>query len=85
MRRTKPKSTEEKRRVIWSTLFSTLLRAGVVVVLLCFCRRRPPGLVRNVFLILAAANLITILFTFVVLRQRLREIEEGELDEARKY
>ena len=38
-----------------------------------------------VLLWLAVLALITIPFSLVVLRQRLREIEGGELNEARKY
>ena len=34
---------------------------------------------------LAVLGLVTIPFSLVVLRQRLREIEKGELNEARKY
>ena len=36
-------------------------------------------------LLMAAADLISIPFSLVVLRQRMREIERGELDEARNY
>lgn len=39
----------------------------------------------NLLLLVAVLDLITIPVSFVVLRQRLREIERGELDEARKY
>lgn len=86
MRRTKPKNTDQERRaVIRSTLFSTLVRVCITAALFCFGLRRQPGFMKTVLLALAVTNLITILFTFVVLRQRLREIEEGELDEARKY
>ena len=40
---------------------------------------------QNLLLLVAVLDLITIPISFVVLRQRLREIERGELDEARKY
>lgn len=39
----------------------------------------------QLLLLVAVLDLITIPVSFVVLRQRLREIERGELDEARKY
>jgi len=39
----------------------------------------------HLLLLVAVLDLITIPISFVVLRQRLREIERGELDEARKY
>lgn len=39
----------------------------------------------RLLLLVAVLDLITIPISFVVLWQRLREIERGELDEARKY
>ena len=36
-------------------------------------------------LLLAAADLLSVIPTAVVLRQRMKEIEGGELDAARKY
>ncbi len=39
----------------------------------------------NLLLFVVVLDLITVPFSFVVLRQRLREIERGEMDEARKY
>ena len=36
-------------------------------------------------LFLAIADVITIPFTFAALWQRVREIEKGELEEAKKY
>ena len=39
----------------------------------------------RLLLLVAVLDLITIPISFVVLRQRLQEIERGELDEARKY
>ena len=45
----------------------------------------PPEWLSGLLLILAIADLITVPFTFAALRQRVREIERGELDEARKY
>ena len=44
-----------------------------------------PDWLAGLMLILAVADLITIPFTFAALWQRVREIERGELDEARKY
>ena len=42
-------------------------------------------LATGLLLLLAILDLLTIPFSFVVLIQRIREIERGELDEARKY
>ncbi len=86
MRRTKQENiNREKRAVVRSAAFSTLLRLFIVAVLFYCWHQRQPGLMKTVLLALAVTNLITILFTFVVLCQRVREIERGELDEARKY
>ena len=80
----KPKNTEKRaavRSVVLNTLFQ-LLTAGVLL----YARScTDVGWLRNLALFLAAADLITIPFTFAALRQRVREIEKGELDEARKY
>lgn len=84
MRRTKPKSTE-KRSAVRSVVLSALvqaLTAGALLYLRSVTRR---DLLRDLLLFLAAADLVTIPFAFAALRQRIREIEKGELDEARKY
>ena len=80
----KPKSTE-KRAVIKSAALSILLQLMTVGALLYARSWTDTGWLRSLTLLLAAANLITIPFTFAALRQRMREIEKGELDEARKY
>lgn len=90
MRRTKLGSTNlerrgEKRAAVRSVVLSTLLQLCVIAVLLYCWRGRQPGLMKNVLLFLAVTDLITIPFTVVALWQRVREIEKGELDEARKY
>lgn len=80
----KPKNTEKRaavRSVVLNTLFQ-LLTAGVLLYAR-FCT--DVGWLRNLALFLAAADLITIPFTFAALRQRVREIEKGELEEAKKY
>ena len=68
-----------------SAVLSTLFQLLTVGALLCLRSMTQTGWLRNLALFLAAADLITIPFTFAVLRQRVREIEKGELDEARKY
>ena len=84
MRRTKPKNTE-KRAAVRSVVLSTLLRLMTIGALLYARSCTDIGWLRNLALFLAIADLITIPFTFAVLRQRVREIEKGELDEAKKY
>lgn len=88
MRRTKPKSIdrrEEKQAAVRSVVLSTLLQLLTVGALMYVRSCTDAGWLRNLTLFLAAADLITIPFTFAALWQRVREIEKGELDEARKY
>lgn len=86
MRRTKPKSTDrEKRSAVRSAVLSTLLQLLTVGALLYLRSLRPPDWLSGLALILAVIDLITIPFTFAALWQRVRELEKGELDEARKY
>lgn len=67
--------------MVLSTLFQLMTIGALLYARSC----TDIGWLRNLALFLAAADLITIPFTFAVLRQRVREIEKGELDEARKY
>lgn len=80
----RPKSTE-KRAAVRSVVLSTLFQLMTVGALLYARSCTDIGWLRNLTLFLAAADLITIPFTFAVLRQRVREIEKGELEEAKKY
>ncbi|NBI10288.1 hypothetical protein D1641_09740 [Colidextribacter sp. OB.20] len=84
----KLKSTDpqgEKRSAMRSVVLSTLLQLMTIGVLLYARSCTDIGWLRNLTLLLAVINLITIPFSFTALRQRLRELERGELDEARKY
>lgn len=80
----KPKSTE-KRAVIKSAALSILFQLFSVGVLLYARTLIQTGWLRTLALVLAVGDIITIPFTFAALGQRMREIEKGELDEARKY
>ena len=80
----KPKSTE-KRAVIKSAALSILFQLFSVGVLLYARTLIQTGWLRTLALVLAVGDIITIPVTFAALRQRMREIEKGELDEARKY
>lgn len=80
----RPKSTE-KRAAVRSVVLSTLFQLMTAGALLYVRSRTDIGWLRNLALLLAAAGLITIPFAFSVLRQRVREIEKGELEEAKKY
>ena len=76
---------EQKREAVKSVLISAGFRVGAAALLFCARGRTPWPRLHRVLLWLAVLALITIPFSLVVLRQRLREIEEGELNEARKY
>lgn len=80
----KPKSIE-KRAAVRSAVLSTLFQVMAAGVLLYLRTLSPPDWLGGLMLILAVSDLAAIPFTFAVLRQRVREIEGGELDEARKY
>lgn len=66
-------------------VLSTLFQLMTIGALLYLRSMTQTGWLRNLALFLAVADLITIPFTFAVLRQRVREIEKGELEEAKKY
>lgn len=66
-------------------MLSTLLQLLGVGALLYLRTLDLPEWLGGLILVLAIADLIIIPFTFAALRQRVREIEKGELDEARKY
>ena len=90
MRRTKPGNIKldrqgEKRAAVRSVVLSTLLQLLTVAALLHLRTLGPPEWLGGLMLILAIADLITVPFTFAALWQRVREIEKGELEEAKKY
>lgn len=76
---------EEKKEATKSVLLHMVLQLLSVGALLWLRTMTGRGLLSNVLLILATLDLILIPFSFVVLYQRVREIEKGELNEARKY
>ncbi len=75
----------EKRAAVRSVVVSTLLQLMMVAALLWLRTMGPPDWLSGLLLLLAVADLITIPFTFTALWQRVREIEKGELEEAKKY
>lgn len=90
MRRTRPKNIEpakrrERRAAIQGTVSHVVIQLLSVAVLLGLRHLTVRVWLDNLLLLVAVLDLITIPVSFVVLRQRLREIERGELDEARKY
>ena len=90
MRRTKRKNTEEscrqlKRDAIRGAVVHVLIQGLSALVLLWLRTMTEAGWLDGLLLALAAVDLITIPPTFIVLKQRIKEIEGGELDAARKY
>lgn len=84
----RPKSIdrrEEKRAAVRSVVLNTLLQLMTVGALLYLRSVVQADWLRSLALFLAVIDLIIIPFTFAALWQRVREIEKGELDEARKY
>lgn len=86
----RPKSTdpgraEQKRDTIRGAALSACLRLLGAAVLLWLRARTALKWLDTLLLIAAAGELITVPCGLIVLRQRLREIDRGELDEARKY
>lgn len=90
MRRTRPRNTEpakrrERRDAIRGAVLHVVIQLLSVAALLGLRCLTVRAWLDNLLLFAAGLNLITIPFAFVVLWQRLREIEKGEMDEARKY
>lgn len=86
MRRTKQENIDREKRaavrsVALNTLFQLLTVAGLLYARSC----TEAGWLRALALFLAVSDLVAVPFTFAALWQRVREIERGELDEARKY
>ena len=75
----------EKRAAVRSVVVSTLLQLMMVAALLWLRTMSPPDWLSGLLLLLAVADLITLPLTFTALWQRVREIEKGELEEAKKY
>ena len=84
------KNTDSGRRALRrDAVRGTLMFVGgqllSVLVLLWLRGLSKTGWLDTLLLVLAVLDLAVIPFSAVVLRQRLREIERGELDDARKY
>lgn len=76
---------DKKAAVIGVAFFAGLmLICAVSVACLCFIPDAPGWLVA-LFAILAVGCLVPIIPAFVVMKQRFKEIERGELDEAAQY
>ncbi len=80
----KPRNTE-RRAAVKSVAVNALLRLLAAAGMLWLRTGMDGGVLSTLLLILAVLDLLTLPASFAVLVQRLREIERGELDEARKY
>ena len=58
---------------------------GLSILALLWLKGWVSGWLDTLLLVLAVGDLAAMPFAFVVLRQRMKEIEGGELDAARKY
>lgn len=78
---------QKKRRAIQGALIGGTIQVLCAGLLLWGWRMSAAdgGFVPILFLVLGVADLLTLIPTGVVLRQRLKEIEGGEEDEASQY
>ena len=85
MRRSNSTNACDRRDAIRSAALHILIRLICSGLLLWISGAAAIQWLSTAALLLAAAGLIPIPFTLIALRQRLKELEEGELNEARKY
>jgi len=76
---------EEKKSAVRSVLLHTVFQLLSVAALLWLRTLTERGVLDGALLVLAVIDAALIPFGFVALYQRVREIEKGELDEAKKY
>lgn len=86
----KPESTEQHKRQRREAVKGVLLFALLQLIaagILLWAARIPelPGWLSGVLRLIAAADVLAILPTGSILKQRFQEIEGGELDEAGQY
>ena len=84
-----PVNTEaqvRRRRSAWrSTIVSTVTRVALAALLIWLWYEAQSGAVRALLLVLALCNLGTIVPLWILLKERLKEIEGGEEDAAAQY
>ena len=85
MRRSNSTNACDRRDAIRSVALHILIRLICAGLLLWISGAAAIQWLSTAALLLAAAGLIPIPFSLIALRQRLKELEEGELNEARKY
>lgn len=90
MRRTKrnnidPGKRAQRKNAVQGVLLFTAGQLLSAAVLLWARGLITAGWLDTLLLVLVICDLVTLPFSVIVLRQRIKEIERGELDEARKY
>ena len=80
-----PARRARKREAVWGAVGYVLVQLLAAAVLLAGRLFVEAGWLDVLLLVLAAADLLSIPPVFLVLRQRIKEIEGGELDAAGKY
>ena len=80
-----PARRARKREAVWGAVGYVLVQLLAAAVLLAGRLFVEVGWLDVLLLVLAAADLLSIPPVFLVLRQRIKEIEGGELDAAGKY
>ena len=84
-----PVNTEaqvRRRRSAWrSTIVSTVTRVALAALLIWLWYEAQSGAARALLLVLALCNLGTIVPLWILLKERLKEIEGGEEDAAAQY
>lgn len=79
------RKVRRKRDAVRGVMIFTMIQVVTAAAFL-FCAWIPmPRAVKWMFIVFAMLSILSIIPVLVVLRQRFREIEGGELDEACKY
>ena len=83
---TEARRTRQKREAVTGVLLFALIQAACTAVFAALCLIPDlPGWLFCLFIAMAALCLVPLFFAIGVLRQRFKEIEGGELDEAGQY
>lgn len=82
---TKDSSQKRKKGAALGAALFTLFQMASVLVLLWLRTLSAYGWLNALLLVLAGVNLIAIALVWIVLKQRIKEIEGGEFDAASQY
>lgn len=84
MKRANTNQAARKRNAVLGAVSSTVGKLLFAIVLL-WLRGSAGAFISRLLLIMAVGNLLSVPFVWVVLRERLREIEKGEEEDASQY